>query len=624
MNRIFLQAVNISVTAGYLSLAILLIRKVFTRSPKWLNVILWSLVAIRLMIPFSIESEISLVPSGETFEMNLLDEGNADYYINTGIDIIDEPLNEYMGDKYFEGVTVRYNFKNDLTEFLAKVWIAGIIIMLIYAAVSYVRLKSMLLYATKYEDNIFMSEFVKSPFVLGLISPKIYIPYDISEKQMKFVISHEKTHIKRFDHFTKIFAYILLSVYWFNPVLWISYKTFCEDLEMACDEAVIKDLGYSEKQAYSAALLGFGMKRSSFSACPLAFGEVGLKERIKSIMNYKKPTKKIIILSVVLIILFTIFFMTVPPSMGLEDIDVWTENIYENVEYIYAVTPDSEYLLSDEVSVKNAVEALKKIELNSHEVSQNRSEDRPRDYMIDIGHETICFDETLTHVWLDNSVKPSLTYRIKNPEYVKDTFFSDFFPGAVIGNRLKGEIITDFFDGTVRRFEVRNTLGEYFGIIITPDTILEFSDKGDEFIINDITGGIPWDGISSGAYVSIESAGENDVSYKEMYEWIDASEYYIAKKITVTGFDKNYFLADGEQKEGCFYTAFLLLRDPAFFHCPLFKSVYEKIHSSCKYAKDYYSRHYKIQIENLRAVHDKITYACFADEEFSHYYADPA
>lgn len=555
MNRIFLQAVNISVTAGYLSLAILLIRKVFTRSPKWLNVILWSLVAIRLMIPFSIESEISLVPSGETFEMNLLDEGNADYYINTGIDIIDEPLNEYMGDKYFEGVTVRYNFKNDLTEFLAKVWIAGIIIMLIYAAVSYVRLKSMLLSATKYEDNIFMSEFVKSPFVLGIISPKIYIPYDISEKQIKFVISHEKTHIKRFDHFTKIFAYILLSVYWFNPVLWISYKTFCEDLEMACDEAVIKDLGYSEKQAYSAALLGFGMKRSSFSACPLAFGEVGLKERIKSIMNYEKPTKKIIILSVVLIILFTIFFMTVPPSMGLEDIDVWTESMFDNVEYIHVETPESvydftSYAVRDEKTIHEFIKALQKIEINKHELSKSLDEDRPKDRIIDLGDVKIYFTMDCTGVWIDNSVKPTYTYRVKDPEYVLRTFFLGYFADISHAEKFNGQLITEFGDlnsGSIRRYEMRNSLGEYIGIIVdTQKTELEFDDDTLYEMIYEVAGDELWDGIYPGEiYITlVPRLSSEDVGAG--YEWLDATEVWYAEKIVVGGLGSEYFLADGE------------------------------------------------------------------------------
>ncbi len=544
MNKVFLQAVNISVTAGYLTLAILIIRKFFTQSPRWLNVILWALVAIRLVVPFSIQSEISLVPSNETFELNLLTEGNGDFYINSGIDIIDEPVNEYMGDKYYEGVTVRYNFKNDLTAFLAKVWLMGILSMLVYAAVSFIRLKSMMKTATKYKDNIYESEFVKGPFVLGIFSPKIYIPYDMSEKELAFVIAHENNHIKRFDHITKVFAYILLSAYWFNPVMWLAYKTFCEDLEMACDEAVIKDYDHESRQEYSRTLLGLGMKGNTFSACPLAFGEVGLKDRIKSIMDYKKPTKKIIIFTVILIALFVVFFMTDPVGTGIKDVEVWTERIFDDAEYVRIVTPVSEFTVTDEGNIESILELLSKIRVNKHEISKNRSEDRPKDYMIDLGGNVLCFDEGLTNVWIDNSVKPSFTYRIKNPKIVKEIID---FTGEASAERLKGEIITSFYDGEVLRYELKNTFGEYIGFIITDNTILEFSDKDDEEIITEITGGILWDGIYSGAYVKLDDA--EILNDEAGYEWLDAKEYYTAKKITVTGFDKYYFLEDDEDYE---------------------------------------------------------------------------
>ncbi len=556
MNKIFLHMVNMSFSAGYIALAIILVRKLFTKAPKKLIAFLWFFVAIRLIVPVSIVSEISLIPSAETFEMNLLDSGNGDYYINTGIDIIDEPVNDYMGDKYYEGVTVRYNFKNDLINFLSKVWIIGIVVLLVHAAYGFVRLRSMVMTATKYDGNIYMSEFVKSPFVLGILSPKIYIPYDMDEETRNFVISHEKTHIKRKDHLSKAFAYVLLCIYWFNPLLWLSYGIFSKDLELACDEDVIGSFDEKDKRAYSEALLILGTDKKSFNACPLAFGETGIKERIKGIMSYKKPTRAIIVVSVSVIVFFLVFFMTNPPSTGLEDIDVWTESIFDDAEYIYAITPHSEYLLQDRESIKNALEELKKIEINKHELSKSLAEDRPRDYMISLGENNdLCFDESVTHVWIDNSVKPSYTYRIKNPQFVKETFFDGYFTGASVTNRLKGEIITSFYDNgnsETIRYEIRNNLGEYLGIIVTPQTTLSFASADDRSIIEDITGGILWDGIYTGAYIDITPIYNDDPSepgaqmFSESYQWIDAKEYYVAEEITVTGFDKNYFLADGE------------------------------------------------------------------------------
>ncbi len=555
MSKVFLQMVNMSFSAGYIALAIILLRKVFKKAPKKFIAFLWIFVAIKLIIPISLVSEISLIPSAETFELNLLDSGNADYYINTGIEIIDDPINDYMGDKYYEGVTVRYNFKNDLVSFLSKIWIAGIVMLLAHATYSYIRLKSMIMTATKYDGNIYMSEFAPSPFVLGILLPKIYIPYGMDEKKRKFVIAHEQIHIKRKDHISKTFAYTLLCIYWFNPMMWLAYSVFCKDLELACDEEVIKSFTETDKRAYSETLLLLGTDKKAITSCPLAFGETGVKERIKGIMSYKPPTKVIIAISAIVIIFFCVFFLTSPPSAGLEDIDVWTENLLDDAEYIYAVSPTGEYLLTDEESIKNALTALKEIKINKHELSKSLSEDRPMDHIIDLGDATLCFDENCLQVWINSSVKPTFTYRIKNPDYVRETFFEPYFTGSVITNRLKGEIITSFYDNEDNetiRYEIRNNLGEYFGIIVTPQTTLSFTSADDRSVIEDITGGILWDGIYPGAYIDVTPVYSDDPSepgsqmFSESYEWIDAKEYYVAEEVTVTGFDKNYFLSDGE------------------------------------------------------------------------------
>ena len=549
MNKVFLTALNASVTASWLVLAIFIVKKLFKNAPSWLIMSLWAFVAIRLVIPFSVESPVSLVPSSETFEMNLLD--NGDYYINTGLDVIDEPLNEYMGERYYEGVTVRYNFKNDLISVLWKIWLMGTAAMILHAAYSYIRIKSMLSAATKYKGNIYQSEFVYSPFVLGVFSPKIYIPYDMKEETAAIVISHEQTHIKHSDHLIKLFAYVILCVYWFNPVLHLAYSSFCRDLEIRCDEKVTGNYDIEGRKKYASALLEASARKNSFRTGPLSFGETGIKERIKGIMKYKKPTKTALILSFVLIIFFAVFLMTNPPSAGIEDIDVWTENIFDSAERVYAVTPTGEYLLTDSISIENALDALKEIKINKHEISKSRDEDRPRDNIIDLGDVTLCFNEGCTQVWLDDGVKPSYTYRIKNPQYVTQTFFDGYFKGSAVTNRLKGEIITMFSNpDEPLRYEIRNSLGEYLGIIVPGDTTVLFEHEDDRLLISELTGGIILDGIYPGAYISVSPVDADPSApgaqmIGESYEWLDAKEYYIAREITVTGFDKNYFLAEG-------------------------------------------------------------------------------
>lgn len=535
--------VNISVTAGYIASMVIAVRYLFRKAPARLILILWLFVALRLIFPVSIESDISLIPSGEMFEQNLLDEGNGDFYINSGIDPLDETVNGYMSERYFEGVTVRYNFKNDLADVLSVIWLAGTGVLVSGAVYAYIRLKRRLMTATMLYGNIRMSEYVTSPFVMGILSPKIYIPYGLSGNELQTVLAHETEHIKRKDHLWKIFAYFLLCVYWFNPVLWISYSFFCRDLELACDEAVLRDSDDEMKREYSRTLLSLGTDKNHFSACPLAFGETGIKERVSGIMNKKKPTKLITALSVFTVLFFLVFFTTVPPSMGIEDIDVWTENIFEDAEYVYVVSAMREYILEDEKSIKNALEELKKIEINSQEISKSLSEDRPMNNIIVLGDNVLCFDETFTGVWINNPVKPSFTYRVKNPGFVKETFFEGSFAGSEITNPLRGEIVSVHHESGVLRYELRNSSGEYYGILITPDTGLSFTDKDDEFIISDITGGRLWDGIGAGAYISVKADRSDEY---ENYIWLYAEDCFTAGEITVNGFDENYFLSDGE------------------------------------------------------------------------------
>lgn len=313
----FLNSVNLSITAGWIVLGILVFRPIFKRAPKWINCALWLLVGIRLVFPFSIESALSLIPSAETLPPSMVESPSFD--INTGFNMIDAPVNDYLGDHYFEGVTVPANNAFNITKLFAIVWIVGVIAMLFYTAVSYLRLRNRMRTATVLQKNIRQSEFVSSPFVLGIIKPTIYLPYNMDETDMEHVIAHETAHIERRDHLIKPIGFLILAFYWFNPLLWLAYVLLCRDIELACDEKVIKKLNQDERKAYSNALLTCSIKRRSISACPLAFGEVSVKERVKSVLSYKKPAFWIILVALIASAVLCVCFLTNPKAHEIKN-----------------------------------------------------------------------------------------------------------------------------------------------------------------------------------------------------------------------------------------------------------------------------------------------------------------
>lgn len=324
----FLELVNISITAGWIVIAVIILRLLFKKAPKWLNCTLWGIVGLRLCFPFDIQSAFSLIPSTQTIDPKTI-YGNQ-FELNSGISVIDTPINDYMGGNFYEGVTVPQEFQLNITQILTFIWLAGMALMLIYAIASWAKLKFSLRTATKKEGNIYQSERVKSPFVLGLIKPKIYLPYEINEDDIALVTAHEKAHISRLDYLIKPLGFLLLSVHWFNPPLWIAYILLCRDIEAACDEKVIKNLGEDARRSYSLALLNASISRKSIAACPLAFGEVGVKERIKGVMNYKKPAFWVIIAAVAVCIIAAVCFLTNPRENGNYSYAVIMDEVLES------------------------------------------------------------------------------------------------------------------------------------------------------------------------------------------------------------------------------------------------------------------------------------------------------
>ncbi len=319
MSGLFLSVINMSISAGWIVLAVLFLRFALKKAPKWLTVMLWGIVAIRLVCPFSIESVLSLIPSAETISPGIMFDNSP--HINSGIPIINNTLNPIISNSFSPSPETSANPLQILIPILAIIWILGVIVLLTYTLVSFIRIKQKVSTAVLLKDNIYQSETVVSPFVFGVIKPKIYIPFGMSDENANQVIAHEQAHIKRRDHLLKPLGFLLLTLHWFNPLIWLGYILLCRDIELACDEKVIKGLNNEERANYSQALLSCSVNRRMIAACPLAFGEVGVKERVKSVLNYKKPAFWIVIVTVVALILTSICLLTNPKSYNVSDLD---------------------------------------------------------------------------------------------------------------------------------------------------------------------------------------------------------------------------------------------------------------------------------------------------------------
>ena len=312
MENLFLKLLNMSITASWLVVAIIILRFFLKKAPKFITVIMWALVGIRLVCPFSFESVLSLIPSGETLPPEILSGPSFD--LNSGIDYIDQSVNDYLGDRYFEGVTVPTDNGLNVMRIMSVIWVIGVILMLLYTLISYFKISNRVKESVVLRDNIRLCDRIDTPFILGIIAPKIYLPSNINNSDTEYVIAHEKAHIKRCDHLWKPLGFILLAVYWFNPLIWLAYALLCRDIELACDQKVIKELGEDIKKPYSEALINCSVSQKAISACPLAFGETGVKTRIKSILNYKKPMFWVVLLAIAVLFAAAVCFLTNPPE----------------------------------------------------------------------------------------------------------------------------------------------------------------------------------------------------------------------------------------------------------------------------------------------------------------------
>lgn len=313
MAAVFLKLLNLSISASWLVLAVLVLRLVSKRSPKWMNVLLWGMVALRLMLPFSIESALSLIPSAETLSPEVVRFDPAPT-ITSGVEFIDNAVNPSLSESFAAAPLASVNPLYVWTYLAGWMWLIGLGAMLLYALVSYLRLRRRVSVSLCVRENIYLCDAISSPFILGVVKPRIYLPSGLDEVQRQNVLSHERAHLARRDHWWKPLGFALLAVYWFNPVLWLAYALLCRDIELACDERVIRTMDESAVKTYSTVLLACSIPRKAVITCPLAFGEVGVKERVRNALHYKKPAFWIVVASAVVCIVVAVCFLTNPPT----------------------------------------------------------------------------------------------------------------------------------------------------------------------------------------------------------------------------------------------------------------------------------------------------------------------
>ena len=311
MTELFLRLANNSINAGWLILAVLVLRILLRRAPKRVRPWLWGLVGLRLLVLLSWESAMSLLPTAETIPLDIAQAPTP--AIHSGIGAVNALVNPVLEAGLQPSVGESANPLQILLPVLTAVWLLGVAAMAAYALGSYIHLRRKTATAVRLRENLYESEAVSSPFVLGLFRPKILLPFDLAADQAELVIAHEEAHLRRRDHWWKPLGYLLLAVYWFQPLVWVAYVLLCRDLELACDEAVIGKLAPARRADYSQTLLQCSTT-GRLAACPLSFGEVGVKTRIKAVLSYRKSALWILVAAVAVCLVTAICFLTTPPS----------------------------------------------------------------------------------------------------------------------------------------------------------------------------------------------------------------------------------------------------------------------------------------------------------------------
>ena len=353
MGAVFLKVLNMSITAGWFILAVLCIRLLFRKIPKWMNCLLWGVVAIRLICPFSIESPFSILSSTEPIKSSAVVEGevrNDIPSIDSRLTIVQNTINPMLTETFAYNESDSVAPLQVVTFAASLVWCCGMVLLIICAMGSVVKLHKLVNEAVCVRENIYICDAVKSPFILGIFRPRIYFSSALREREMDYILAHESAHLKRKDHWWKALGYLLLCIHWFNPLCWMAYSLLCKDIELACDEKAAKNMTFHEKKEYAKVLLSCAGQRSLVMVCPLAFGEVGVKERVKSVLNYKKPTVWIMMATAAVFVILAVCFLTNPTKGDVELQNPIDENkdVYESVN-----SPSTEQMPSEEMQEEN-------------------------------------------------------------------------------------------------------------------------------------------------------------------------------------------------------------------------------------------------------------------------------
>ena len=317
MNRIFLQMLNISFQVSWLILAVLILRLVLKKVPRWIPCLMWGMVAFRLAVPFRIESALSLIPSAEPVPVQI--DRMSQPAIHSGIPVMDRAVNQVVASQFTPDPAASVNPLQIVVYLAAVLWIAGMACMLVYALISYIRLRRKVAASIRREQNVYLCDEIDSPFLFGMFRPRIYLPSDLQESYYQPVLLHEQAHLKRGDHIWKPLGFLLLGIYWMNPLCWVAYILFCKDMELACDEKAVNSMDHGTRADYCQALLACCSERKGLTACPVAFGESGVKERVRQITRARKPVFWVVAAALLLCAIVAVCFLTSPKTAASDE-----------------------------------------------------------------------------------------------------------------------------------------------------------------------------------------------------------------------------------------------------------------------------------------------------------------
>ncbi|MEE3470508.1 MAG: M56 family metallopeptidase [Butyrivibrio hungatei] len=340
MEQLFIGVLNNAITVSALIVAVIIVRALGKKMPKWIACTLWMIVAVKLVVPIQFESALSLMPSGKPIPTNIAMETNPQ--INSGIGSFDKAVNPVIERSFLANPIASVNPLQIVIHIAGAVWLAGVIVMLTYAVTTYMLIRKRVSTSVKIDSKVYECDDISDSFILGTISPKIYIPSSLSKDARQYILKHELAHLSRYDHLWKPLGFLILSVYWFNPLCWIAYVLLCRDIEYACDEKVTENIENGDKAEYCRILLENSMPRKMVAACPLAFGGTDVKNRIKNVVNYKKPAFWITLVSVMACAVVGVCFatskstktateqQTVKPDKASDDRQIGAEVWYES------------------------------------------------------------------------------------------------------------------------------------------------------------------------------------------------------------------------------------------------------------------------------------------------------